>query len=413
MLTDLHRANQLLESISKITRVINTGGRDYGRQLDGILKIILAYLGVEQGSIMVIEKNMLVIRAANRPELVGHRQPLQDDQRVASWVARKGSPLFIPDISSDPRFQRSGGGSYKKEALLSVPILHGGKVVGVLNAADKSGGRDLLKDDIRYLLEFSSLVVWLVARNDLHQEIRRQRNILKKRNQELRRQETLQGDLSRMLIHDLKGPLSEVVANLDILSYSIAGENREFLEAAQLGCDRAVRMAANLVTVYQLEDGRLKLLREETEAASLLAEAASAIKGLAKIRNTELRIRESANLPMIMLDRVLILRVLQNLLTNSLHHSRPDTFITMGCRSAAADGRLEFWVQDQGPGIPAAKQKTIFEKYARISTQQDRLVGTGLGLYFCKLAVELHRGDIGVESHPGQGSRFFFTLPAS
>jgi signal transduction histidine kinase len=284
---------------------------------------------------------------------------------------------------------------------------------GVFNVADRTGRQDLLQDDISYLLDFSSLVVWLVVRENLHQEIKRQRNTLKKRNQELRRQELLQAELSRMLIHDLKGPLSEVVANLDILSYSIPAENREFLEAAQFGCDRAVRMASNLVNIYKLEESKLKLLKEEVEPLTMIAEAASAIKGLARIKDIHLQLQSEGELPIILLDRVLILRVLQNLLTNSLGYSPPGTTITLGCRPAAISRRLELWIQDQGPGIPATKRQAIFGKYARIATQQDTLVGSGLGLYFCKLAVELHRGEIGVDSQFGQGSRFFFTLPLS
>jgi signal transduction histidine kinase len=411
MLTDLHQANRLLASLSEITRVINTKGLDYDRQLTSILGIILAYLGVEQGSIMFIEKKELVVRAASRLELIGHRQPLAAANRVASWVAQNGKPLFIPDISHDNRFLPSGGGSYKKESLLSVPIVHEGEVVGVINVSDRTGGKDLLQNDISYLLEFASLVVWLVVRGDLHREIKRQRNTLKKRNQKLRHQENLQAELSKMLMHDLKGPLSEVVANLDILSYTIEGDNREFLEAAQLGCDRAVRMAANLVNVYKLEDGKVKLLKEEVDPGPLLAEAASGIKGLARIKDIELRLEVEEGLPIVFLDRVLILRVLQNLLTNSLGFSPASTVITLGCRQLPQRKRLDFWIQDQGPGIPADKQDTIFEKYARISAQQDALVGTGLGLYFCRLTVELHRGEIGVESHMGRGSRFFFSLP--
>jgi signal transduction histidine kinase len=413
MQIDPQRANQLLASISEITGVINTRNRDYALQLGKILKIILAYLDVEHGSIMIIEKNNLVVKAASRRELIGHKQHLEDSQRIASWVAREGKSLFIPDISSDIRFKRSGGVVYKKESLLSVPILHQGKVVGVLNAADKTGSKDLLQNDISYLLEFSSLVVLLVIRENLNREIKRQRNTLKQRNQTLRRQEILQAEFSKMLIHDLKGPLSEVVANLDILSYSIADENREFLESAQLGCDRAVRMASDLVTVFKLEDGKLKLLREEVEPGSLLAEAASAIKGMAKIKAIKLQTRLQDELPIILLDRVLILRVLQNLLTNSLSYSPTGSTVTMDCRAIDSGRRLEFSIQDQGTGIPAARQQTIFEKYARLSTQQDGLVGTGLGLYFCKLAVELHRGVIGVESQARQGSRFFLTLPLS
>jgi signal transduction histidine kinase len=413
MLTDLQRANQLLKSISDITLAINTKGRDYRHQLQNILKIILAYLGVEQGSVMIIEGKNLVVMAASRPELLGHKQHLEDSRRVASWVAKTGKPLFIADISRDERFQRSGGELYKKESLLSVPILHDGKTVGVFNVADRTGRKDLLQEDISYLLDFSSLVVWLVVRENLHQEIKRQRNTLKKRNQELRRQEVLQAELSKMLIHDLKGPLSEVVANLDILSYSISSENKEFVEAAQLGCERAVRMAANLVNIYKLEEGKLKLLKEEVAPLTLIAEAASGIKGLARIKDIDLQLQPQGELPILLLDRVLILRVLQNLLTNSLGYSPPGTTITLGCRPAATSRRLEFWVEDQGPGIPAAKRQAIFGKYARISNQQDALVGSGLGLYFCKLAVELHRGNIGVEGQFGQGSRFFFTLPLS
>lgn len=413
MLTDLHQANRLLSGLAEITKMSSTRELGYDRQLARILEIILNYLGTEQGSIMVIEKDALVVRAASRAELIGHRQPLADSSRVASWVAQEGKPLFLPDISQDERFRPSGSDSYKKESLLSVPILHEGKVVGVINVTDRTTGKDLLQDDIGYLFEFASLVVWLVVQENLHQKIKRQRNTLKKRNQELRHQEHLQAELSKMLLHDLKGPLSEVVANLDILSYSVSDDNREFLEAAQLGCDRAVSMAANLVNVYKLEDGKLKPLKEEVEPGPLLAEASSSIKGLARIKGIELLLETEEGLPIIFLDRVLILRVLQNLLTNSLGYSPPGTTVTLGCRQLLRQKWLEFWIADQGPGIPADKQETIFGKYARISAQQDALVGTGLGLYFSKLAVELHRGKIGVKSQLGRGSRFFFTLPVA
>ncbi|MDA8165043.1 MAG: ATP-binding protein [Desulfobacteraceae bacterium] len=413
MLNDLRQANRLLASLSEITKVINTQGLDYDRQLTSILGIILAYLGVEQGSIMFIEKDDLVVRAASRPELVGLRQPLAARGRVASWVAQKGKPLYIRDISQDERFRPSGGDAYKKESLLSVPILHEGEAVGVINVSDRAGGKDLLQNDSRYLLEFTSLVVWLVVREALHRKIKRQRNTLKKRNEKLRRQEDLEAELSKMLLHDLKGPLSEVVANLDILSYSVEGDNREFLEAAQLATDRAVRMASDLVNVYKLEEGKLKLLKEEAEPGPLLAEAASGIRGLARIKGITLRLEADEGLPILFLDRVLILRVLQNLLTNGIGYSPAGTAVTLGCRHLPQRKRLEFRVEDQGPGIPADKQEAIFGKYARLSTQQDALVGAGLGLYFCKLAVELHRGEIGVESQLGRGSRFFFSLPVA
>lgn len=318
----------------------------------------------------------------------------------------------MPDIAKDRRFTGRGGDNYRQNALLSAPILHKGHAIGVINVTDKAGHYELLKEDTSCLLDFSSLLLWLVVQQDLNKELKKQRNTLRKRNQELRRQEQLRAELTTTLIHDLKGPLAEVVANLDILSYSISDENREFLEAAQIGCDRAVRMATNLVSVDKIEDGKIKLIQEEVAPLSLLEESISSVKGVAKIKGVELVLeppRQPA--PHLWIDRVMILRVLQNLLTNGLGYSEAGTTITVGCQQVPGKKRLEIYVRDQGPGITTAQQVTIFEKYARVSPHQDTLVGTGLGLYFCRLAVELHRGRIGIESTPGAGSRFFFTLP--
>lgn len=412
--TDPEQAHRLLESFSKVVDVINTKKLNYEKRLDQILKIILEYLGVEQGSIMILEgRGRLVVRAASRPELLGVQQSIKNyDKSVAARVAHTGNPLFIPDISQNNLFDRKwrGGKTYKKKSLLSVPIVHQDKVIGVINVTDKCGDKDLLQQDVARLFDLSGLILSLVVQQKLQDEVRKQRNTLKKRNKELHHQHEVRSELSRMLIHDLKGPLAEVVANLDILSYSISDENKFFLEAAEMGCNRAVRMISNLVDIDKIEDGRMQLIKEEVEPDSILEESQSSIIGLAKIRNVDLVMEQEESLPMIIVDRVLILRVMQNLLINALGYSPSDTVITFGCHLVGKK-ELEFYVQDQGEGMPAEKQKTIYDKYTRISDKQDALVGTGLGLYFCKLAVEEHKGKIGVESTVGKGSRFFFSLP--
>jgi two-component system sensor histidine kinase KdpD len=411
-LQDLELANRLLDSFSRISEVINARRLDYHTRLGRILKIILEYLGVEQGSLMILErKKHLVVRAANRPEIIGHEQTLDDERSVASWVARQQEPLFVKDIGNDKRFNKMDSANYRRNSLLSIPILHKGKVLGVINVTDKLGDRDLLQEDITRLFDFSSIILSLLVQENLQQDLRRQQRILRERNLELRKQETVRAELARLLIHDLKGPLAEVVANLDILSYSVAEENREFLESAQVGCDRAVRMVSNLVSIGKIEDGKLVPIKEIVEPGPMLAECLSSIKGMARIKDMKLILEVEADLPQISLDRTLILRVMQNLLTNALGYCTGNTTIRFGCRRVIGKKQLEFYVQDQGPGIPVAKHRSIFEKYSRVSNKQDTLVGTGLGLYFCRLAVDVHRGRIGVESAPGQGSRFYFTLP--
>lgn len=407
----IDQAHHLLKTISEIISTLNHKGLRLEKKLDAILAILLDYLGVEHGSIMVLEGKKLEVVAATRKELIGIKQSLEADS-IAAAVANSLEPIYIKDITKAKKFsaRRPQQRPYKKKALLSAPIIQNGKLLGVINVTDKLGQKDLLKEDMAYLVNFSGMIISTLMQQKLQRAVNRQKNTLKQRNRELHHQEKLRDDLYNMLIHDLKTPLAEVVANLDILSYSIAEENKDFLEAAQVGCDRTVRMVTNLVTINTMEDGKLTPYKEEVEAKILIEEAHSAIKGLAKIKDITLKIEVAENLPALFLDRILVLRVLQNLLTNALGYSDPGTTITIGCDQVPNKKKIQFFVQDQGPGIAADKQATIFDKYSRLSDRQDSLVGTGLGLYFCKLAVETHRGKIWIENAPGQGCRFCFVL---
>ncbi len=408
--SDPQVATRLLNCILQIADTMNGSELRSERKMDKILALILDYLGAEKGSIMVLERRKLVVCAATRPEIVGMAQPLEADL-VASWVAREGEPLFIEDISQDKRFPVRGGGTYKKNSLLCVPIFHKKKVAGTINVSDKAGNRDLLKQDVQLLLHFSSIIIWGLVLEDLQSKLTKQRSTLRKRNKELQHQQELRSRLSSMLIHDLKTPLAEVVANLDILSYSITDENKEFLEGAQIGCDRAVRMVSNLVSVDKISDGQQQLLTEDVKPVELLTEALSSIRAIARLKDIDIvhNTDQEAALPGLRLDRTLILRVFQNILANAVSYSSPQTKITAGIR--LDDKHVVFMFVDEGPGIPMEMSETIFDKYARLSSQQDALVGTGMGLHFCRLAVELHKGRIWVEGSEGAGSCFFVELP--
>jgi signal transduction histidine kinase len=403
------KVEELFNSFSQIAHITNTK-YGYAKKLTQVLEVILDYLGAEQGSIMTKEGKNLIVRASRKHSLIGHKQRT-DDKSIASWVARAKVPVFIPNISNDERFPTRDNSYYKTNALLSVPILNAGRLVGILNVTDKHDNEGLMEADIKYLMEFSGLLLSIIAQQDLTEKISKQKNTLAQKNKELKHQEKMREELSKMLVHDIKGPLSEVVANLDILSYSIKDDQKDFLESAQIGCDQALQMIANIGTVSKAEDGKLKLIKEDIEPLSLIKESISRLTGIAKIRNIDFKLIEPKNeLPIINVDTLIISRVLQNLLTNALSYSSRDSTVEIGCEY---DNKKEvkIFVQDQGEGIPENKQKMIFEKYSRISKKQDALVGSGLGLYFCKLAVEQHSGTINLASSPGKGSCFFFTLP--
>ena len=400
----------LLEKISRITGIINNKNYNFQSRLDKILRIILSYIGADHGSIMLREKKYLVVRAATRPEILGHKQPL-DDTSISGWVEKSGKPLFVENISNESRFKSCGHGIYRNNELLSVPILLDNKVAGVINVTDKTAPHAVLQDDIACLLQFSRMILALLTQQQMHDELKRKKNMLRQKNKALRLQEAKQAELSRLLIHDLKGPLSEVVANLDIMSYSIPEAAREYLEAAQTGCDRAVRMVSNLVTVGKIEDGKIFLLKETISPVLLIEESLSSVRGLASLKQIELLQDIGGNFPLIDVDRVLVLRVMQNLLHNALGCVRQNTSITVGCLLQEDNRSIEFFVEDQGPGISPEKQRVIFDKYSSLSCLDDGLVGTGLGLYFCMLAVQEHGGKLGVSSDGKNGSRFYFNIP--
>jgi len=221
---DPAKAEHLLENISQIIKILNKKGLKYNKRLEKILEILLNYLGVEQGSIMVHERNCLVVAAATRKELIGMKQSMKDDS-IAVWVAKSREPIFIPDIAKDKRFGSKGRGSdaYKKNALLSAPILQDNKLLGVINVTDKEGEKDLLKGDITYLLDFSSIIISTIVHQKLQKELNKQKNTLRKRNKELKRQEKMRDELSRMLIHDLKAPLRAIGSLAILISKDLEG----------------------------------------------------------------------------------------------------------------------------------------------------------------------------------------------
>jgi signal transduction histidine kinase len=148
----------------------------------------------------------------------------------------------------------------------------------------------------------------------------------------------------------------------------------------------------------------------EASIGALIAEAVEEIYPTAEAKGQLLRMELPPRLPTLEIDVDMIRRVLINLLENAIKYTRGGDQITV--KAASEDGEVVVSVADSGPGIPAEDLDKIFDKFTRV-TSDDRPKGLGLGLAFCRMAVEAHGGKIWVESEEGKGSTFFFTLPHS
>jgi signal transduction histidine kinase len=144
----------------------------------------------------------------------------------------------------------------------------------------------------------------------------------------------------------------------------------------------------------------------------LLQAAVEAVTPTAEGKEVVLAMTIARDLPEVKADPDMIKRVLINLIENSIKYSSEKQTVTVGAKRRGRE--VQFWVEDQGRGIPKTEHERIFEKFTRVTSgASGNTKGLGLGLAYCKLAVEGHGGEIWVESEEGKGARFIFTLPAA
>ncbi|MEI7899608.1 MAG: hybrid sensor histidine kinase/response regulator [bacterium] len=229
----------------------------------------------------------------------------------------------------------------------------------------------------------------------------------------LRQLEKLRVDLTHMVVHDLRTPLSVLFCLLDVLENqevkNISANTREFVTLARLSIEDLNSMISSILDVNKMESGEMKLQRAPCDFAALIRTLLVATpRPLPGSRTVTLDAPEASLT--VTADVVLIRRVLQNLLSNALRYTPSGGDVRVTVTSSPSEVRVT--VTDAGPGIAPEFHQRIFEKFGQVEDRNSR-TGTGLGLTFCKLAVEAHGGRIGVESKVGQGSTFWFTLPCA
>lgn len=232
-----------------------------------------------------------------------------------------------------------------------------------------------------------------------------------KRLQEL---EKLRDDLTHMIIHDLRTPLTSVISGMQTLDVigDLNEDQRQVMGIAVTGGETLLGMINDLLDLEKLESGAMPLDYAVLSAAALVASAISQVASLAEDKRLKLVRKFAPDVPPIQADEGKLIRTLVNLLANSIKFTPSGGSVTVGARNGKDGQSVEFFVSDTGEGIPTEAFGRIFEKFGQVESRQGgRNMSTGLGLTFCKLAVESHGGHIEVESTPGEGSTFCFTIP--
>ena len=226
----------------------------------------------------------------------------------------------------------------------------------------------------------------------------------------------LRNDLMSMVYHDLRSPLANIISSLDMLSVLISDDADEdvqsIMKVAFHSTTRIERMINTLLDINRLESGQEIVTQKSVDVESLIVDAVREMEQIADSRNQKLNTQfpENEKLGPVWVDGEMILRVLINLLENATKFSPANGEITIIAQ--AENGLVKVFVQDSGPAIPAGDRERIFNKFTRLRGKDTRS-GMGIGLAYCRLAVEGHGGRIWVESEKEKGNTFSFTLPVA
>ena len=301
-----------------------------------------------------------------------------------------------------------------------VPIQNGATAVGVLFLQQEVSG---LNESVLQARR-SGLIITLSAMSVLFlillSIVRRADQLITARSDELahayaniQAAEAMRDDLTDMIVHDLRSPLTAVEISLQLLRKPTLTnkETRDRLSTnAHNSLHRAISLINDMLKVAKLEEGKLDLSPTSIEVNKFLQTRADYYKIQAEAEDKQIEIALLNKPVTVQADEELITRVLDNLVSNAFKYIRRGACVQIA--TCSQNNHLKISVTDEGEGISPENAQRIFDKFVQVSDNSNHVRrGTGLGLAFCRLAVEAHGGKIWVESDLGQGSTFYFTLP--
>ncbi len=224
-----------------------------------------------------------------------------------------------------------------------------------------------------------------------------------------RQNEEMKSMLLDALAHEFKTPLTSIKA----ASSSILDQDRpvqkELVTIIDEETDRLDSLVSETIRMARIEAGDLQLHKSREEVRELVTMALQKLR--IQLEDREIRIDVASDIPRVMVDAELAALTLRQLVTNALKYSNPESPITI--RASAGNSVVKFSVRDAGPGIRRQELPRIFERYYRVLSNSEKIPGTGMGLAIARDIVRAHGGEIWAESESGEGSEFFFTLPAA
>ena len=416
------RVSRLLQELAerrvlqkKTSELLGLYKMSWAFSLAGGADALYAHLSRHSAEMLKAERGLVMLYDGERRQLVGQvpgfgLTPEQvrrvrysvDGEAAGRWNFRKNGPLLSNKAQADTRLLPEFVSELGLQSLMVAPITRGPKILGLLAVADRVGRAPFSDEDLNLLIALAGQATIAVENLRLHEEI-------KKANLLLQEYDRLKSEFVGIVAHDFRRPLMAIRGFAELVAEEpdLPPETRlEFMRTVINETDHLAVLANDTLLITQIETGQLSYNFREVDVGPFLLEAVPL--GLS---DHSVLMDVPANFPRIWADPDRLRQVLNNLVSNAVKYSSPGSSVVVRVRERGTQHIL-VEVVDHGLGIPPEQVGKLFQKFARVRTEDHlKVSGTGLGLYISRLIVEGHGGQIWVESEPGKGSTFGLALP--
>jgi signal transduction histidine kinase len=406
-LEKLARHNRDLRLLNRASQIL-TATLDSEEVLERLLQVTAQIINATGSSVWLWEdeaQKHLLCRAAFHPgkekRIVGMR--VASGEGIVGWVAKSGQSAIVPDPAEDGRFYShiDASSGFVTTSILAVPIHLRNRILGVLEVVNKENGR-FLSEDRSYAEMLAASAAIAIDNAHLIDVLQQKMEDLKIQNEELEA-------FDHTVAHNLQNPLALIAGFADLLQNNDSTISRGEQERV---LSLLVQNAHHMSNIVQ-ELLMLSSVRKSDVETHPLDMNEIVLGAMDRLRF----LMQQYNIRLILPDSWEVARgyapwieeVWENYISNALKHGGKPPQIKLG-NTVLPDGRIQFWIRDNGQGIPKEELTHLFTPFTQLS--QVQVTGHGLGLSIVRRIMEKLGGEVGVQSQPEQGSTFSFTLPA-
>ncbi len=387
--------------------------------LEILVRRVVATFKAQQASVMIVdaETGELVTRAAYGLEsefTLGAR--LRPGEGIAGWVAARREAVLLGAKAPSAEFARWYKENRTISSAFSMPLVIGERVIGVLNVNRINHPEAFRREHVELLRVFGEHLAAVIDRADAMERLGRHAEQLELDNEKLTDLNQMKDVFLSTASHELKTPLSSVIAYAELLDDHDGklsrDQSREFVGRLRGEAHRLLGLIDDILDLSRLESGKMQLKQRPVALEEVVRGAIETTRALAKKYEVALEADFATGLPDLVVDEVKIRQVAVNLLVNAVKFSPRGGAVRVGTRMDGRFVRLE--VRDDGPGVPPEAAMHLFELFAQgAEGEAHARAGLGIGLHLVKRLTELHGGHVGVNSRPGTGSTFWVRLPVA